>query len=61
MIENRVEKIEEGQILFNKLNAVVSRYLKLPFSYLGCIPQDSLLSKAVMQKTPVSLQSPHAK
>ena len=61
MIANRVERQEEGQILYNKLNAVVSRYLKLPFSYLGCIPQDQLLSKAVMQQMPVSLQSPHAK
>lgn len=61
MIANRVDKDEEGQALFNKLNAVVSRYLKLPFSYLGAIPQDNLLSRAVMQQMPVSLQSPTAK
>lgn len=30
MIANRVSKEEEGQILYNKLNAVVSRYLKIP-------------------------------
>lgn len=61
MIANRVEKNEEGQALFNKLNAVVSRYLKLPFTYLGAVPQDNLLSKAVMQQMPVSLQNPTAK
>lgn len=61
MIANRVDKEEEGQALFNKLNAVVSRYLKLPFSYLGAVPQDDLLSKAVMQQMPVSLQNPTAK
>lgn len=61
MIANRVDKEEEGQVLFNKLNAVVSRYLKLPFSYLGAVPQDSQLSKAVMQQMPVSLQNPAAK
>lgn len=61
MIANRVDKEEEGQVLFNKLNAVVSRYLKLPFSYLGAVPQDSQLSKAVMQQMPVSIQSPAAK
>lgn len=61
MIANRVEKEAEGQILFNKLNAVVVRYLKIPMTYLGCIPQDSQLSKAVMQQMPVSLQNPGAK
>ena len=61
MIANKVENKEEGQMLFNKLNAVVSRYLKLPIEYLGAIPSDNLLSKAVMQQTPVSLASPNAK
>lgn len=61
MLANRVEKEEEGQILYSKLNAVVSRYLKMPFAYLGAVPQDSQLSKAVMQQTPVSLQNPSAK
>lgn len=61
MVANRVEKEEEGAILFNKLNAVVARYLKVPISYLGCIPQDSLLSRAVMQQIPVSIQNPNAK
>ncbi len=61
MLANRVEKEEEGQILYSKLNAVVSRYLKMPFTYLGAVPQDTQLSKAVMQQTPVSLQNPSAK
>lgn len=61
MIANKVENKEEGQMLFNKLNAVVSRYLKLPIDYLGAIPSDNMLSKAVMQQTPVSLASPNAK
>lgn len=61
MIANRVEKEEEGQILFNKLNAVVTRYLKIPLTYLGCVPQDAQLARAVMQQVPVSLQNPNAK
>lgn len=61
MIANKVESEEEGQVLYNKLNAVVSRYLKLPFTYLGCIPHDPQLAKAVMQQMPVSIESPHAK
>lgn len=61
MIANRVEHEAEGLSLFEKLNVVVARYLKLPISYLGAIPQDMQLSRAVMQQTPVSLQHPQAK
>lgn len=61
MIANRVEKESEGQMLFQKLNSVVVRYLKVPMTYLGCIPLDMQLSKAVMQQMPVSLQNPGAK
>lgn len=61
MIANRVEHEKEGSVLFEKLNAVVKRYLKLPISYLGAIPQDMQLSKAVMQQMPVSIQQPQAK
>ncbi len=61
VIANKVDSAGEGQTLFNKLNAVVARYLKLSITYLGAVPQDSQLSKAVMQQMPVSLQSPGAK
>ncbi|MBQ0028055.1 MAG: MinD/ParA family protein [Lachnospiraceae bacterium] len=61
VIANRVEKSEDGTSLFTKLNVVVQRYLKLPLTYLGSIPQDEKLSQAVMQQTPVSLANPTAK
>ena len=61
MIANRVSRDAEGQILFRKLNAVVERYLKIPMVYLGSVPEDIQLSRAVMQQVPVSLQNPSAK
>ena len=61
VIANRVDSVEEGKDLFHKLNSVVSRYLKLPIEYMGAIPYDSQLSKAVMQQMPVYLQAPSAK
>ena len=61
LIANRVRKESEGQVLFNKLNAVVERYLKVPMLYLGCVPEDSQLPKSVMQQVPVSLHNPSAK
>lgn len=61
MLANRVSNEGEGKILFDKLNAVVERYLKIPMSYLGHVPEDTQLSRAVMQQMPVSLQNPTAK
>lgn len=61
VIANKVDNQQEGRNLFNKLDTVVKRYLNIPISYLGAVPQDPLLSKAVMQQMPVSLQSPGAK
>lgn len=61
MVANKVGKEAEGQILFNKLNAVVARYLKIPMTYLGSVPEDAQLTKAVMQQVPVSMQNPTAK
>ncbi len=61
VIANKVRSPEEGQQLYNKLNAVVSRYLKIPIRYLGHVPEDPQLVKAVMQQTPISIDSPNAK
>ena len=49
MVANRVSNIKEGQVLFDKLNAVVTRYLKIPMTYMGCVPQDPQVMQAVMQ------------
>lgn len=61
VIANRVDDDEEGKNLFAKLNTVVDRYLNIPITYLGSVPQDAQLAKAVMQQMPVSLQSPGAR
>lgn len=61
VIANRVAFLEDGKTLFSKLDAVVSRYLKIPITYLGEIPEDHQLAKAVMQQSPVSIKSPGAR
>ena len=61
MLANKVSGETEAEALYAKLEAVVARYLKMPISYLGMIPQDTQLTKAVMQQTPVSLENPHAR
>ena len=60
MVANKVSGQEEGRILYDKLNSVVTRYLSLPMEYLGAVPNDAHLSRAVMQQMPVSLQNPGA-
>ena len=61
VLANKVKNEEEGSMLYHKLNTVVSRYLKLPIEYLGYIPQDEQLSRAVMQQTPISIQNTSAR
>lgn len=61
IVANKVSSAEEGEVMFNKLNTVVNRYLNLPVSYLGSIPHDMHLEEAVMKQMPVSMKSPNSK
>lgn len=61
VIANKVESKEEGLQLYNKLRIVVQRYLKLNMEYLGPVPYDNALLKAVMQQSPVSLSAPQSR
>lgn len=61
VISNRVSSLEEGQAVFDKLNSVVSQFLHGKLNYLGMIPQDAALEKAVRQQKTVSLLEPASK
>lgn len=61
VLANKVTGENEAQALYMKLQTVVERYLKVPISYLGMIPQDPQLARAVMQQMPVSLENPKAR
>ena len=61
VVANKVSGPEEGRQIFGKLSAVVSKYLKMPLQYLGYVPEDPQLMKAVMQQTPISIENPKAK
>lgn len=60
VIANRVSSMEDGQAVFDKLEAVVSKFLNWNINYLGLIPQDTLIDKAVRQQQVVSLFDPQA-
>lgn len=61
IVANKTENFEEGKQLYTKLSTVVTRYLKLPMKFVGVIPNDSQLVKAVMQQSPVSISAPNSK
>ena len=61
VIANRVNSEEDGRIVFEKLEAVVKQFLQGELNFLGMIPQDSFLEKAVRQQKTVSMLSPNAK
>ena len=51
MIANRVSTESEGRNLYEKLNMVVSKFLDIDMTYLGIIPMDNNIVKAVMVRT----------
>lgn len=60
VISNRVSGEQEGKTLFEKLSMVVSKFLQIDLEYLGIIPQDSSITKAVMKQKPVTIMYPNA-
>ena len=60
MISNRVRSEEEGQHLYEKMNVVVNKFLNIPLEYLGSVPMDDQITKAVMRQKPVSVTNPDA-
>lgn len=60
MVANRVRSDSEGKNLYEKMSVVVNRFLNIQPEYLGMIPQDDCVSKAIMQQQPVTLAFPNA-
>lgn len=64
MISNRIKNEAEGRNLYDKMSLIVNKFLNIQPEFMGMIPQDDTVSKAVMQQRPVTLaypQSPAAK
>ena len=60
LLGNRTQNREEGRELFEKLDSVVGKFLEMEMDYMGAVPYDSFLQKAVMKQRPVSLAYPNA-
>ena len=61
MIANRLTPDDDGEELYDKLSIVVKRFLKLKLEYIGSIPMDNTVSKAVMLQKPAICAYPNSK
>jgi flagellar biosynthesis protein FlhG len=60
VITSMVTAKEEGRMAFDKLDSVVEQFLHGRLDYLGPIPRDDALERAVYQQKTVSLENPNA-
>lgn len=61
ILTNMVQDQAQGQNLYHKLCRVTDRYLDVNLSFLGAIPYDDHLKKAVQKQNPVVLAYPQSK
>jgi flagellar biosynthesis protein FlhG len=61
VVANMTRHAAEGQQLFNKLSGVCDRFLDVALQYVGQIPFDESVRKAVQRQQPVLQYAPHAK
>ncbi|MCU7893466.1 MAG: MinD/ParA family protein [Candidatus Thiodiazotropha sp. (ex Ustalcina ferruginea)] len=53
ILANMVKSVQEGRDLYNKMCRVTDQYLDVMLSYMGSIPYDEQLRKAVRSQKPV--------
>jgi flagellar biosynthesis protein FlhG len=61
IVANMVKTPQEGSALFNKLSKVTDRFLEVALQYVGAIPQDDALKRAVQRQKPVIEAYPRSK
>ncbi len=60
MIANQVRNDGEADELFEKIGIVVNKFLNIDIEYLGAIPYDHNMQKAVMRQEPLSMTTPNS-
>ena len=60
MISNRVKNEAEGKNVYQKMSVVSEKFLNIPLTYMGSVPMDDQVPKAVMRQKPVSVIHPDA-
>ena len=60
MIANQVRDYDDASELFQKIGVVVNKFLDVKIEYLGGIPYDTNMSRAVISQNPVVLAAPRS-
>lgn len=60
MVANQVRGNKDADELFDKLGIVVNKFLNIDIEYLGSVPYDANMQKAVMRQEPLSMAAPNA-
>ncbi|MDR1532724.1 MAG: MinD/ParA family protein [Clostridiales bacterium] len=58
IVVNRTDSLDEGEEVYSKLSKVSVKFLGIPLQYLGSIPYDPYLVKAVKAQEPVTMCFP---
>lgn len=58
LLANRVGNVDEGRQLFGRISETCLRFLDTQIRWLGAIPEDRMLQRAVQQRRPVTLAFP---
>lgn len=61
LICNQVESKAHGEVLLNQMLKVINKYLDVSVNYLGSIPEDNYLRKAVKRQVTVSSAYPRSR
>lgn len=61
VIANKAATREEGEQIYDKLYTVVEKFLDINMEFLGIIPTDPNIERAVIQQKPVSIYVPQTK
>ncbi len=61
LVANKVNSKEEARAVYDKIKTVTGKFLGGDIQYLGMVPQDSTLEKAVRSQKIVSIVSPASK
>lgn len=61
VLANKVNSVEDGDAVYTKLSSVVGKFLNGSLDYVGMIPADPAIDKAIRQQKPVTLSYPSAK
>lgn len=61
VVMNRSLHQREGELAFSRLSKTMSSFLQQEISYLGQVPEDPLVRKAVTAQLPFVISHPHSK